>query len=143
MAPSFEVVCSNRGTKPILQRIRNVGGLKSFPEWDSVATLRHGCPTHLASPPVVSEDGWSEHGQRAILVRQVPPASALARRGSKKAIIAVAASMLTAAHHMLRDGVDYRDLGADHFDRRDKVKLAKRLVARLHDLGFSVDLRAA
>jgi len=65
------------------------------------------------------------------------------RRGPKKAIIAVAASMLTAAYYMLKDGVDYRDLGADHFDRRDKAKLAKRLVARLHDLGFSVELRAA
>jgi len=65
------------------------------------------------------------------------------RRGPKKAIIAVAASMLTAAYSMLRDGVDYRDLGADHFDRRDKAKLAKRLLARLHDLGFSVELRAA
>jgi transposase len=51
--------------------------------------------------------------------------------------------VLTAAYYVLRDGVDYRDLGADHFDRRGKVKLAKRLVARLHDLGFSVDLRAA
>jgi transposase len=65
------------------------------------------------------------------------------RRGPQKAIIAVAASMLTAAYHMLKDGVDYRDLGADHFDRRDKAKLAKRLVARLHDLGFRVELRAA
>ena len=65
------------------------------------------------------------------------------RRGPKKAIIAVAASMLTAAYYMLKDGVDYRDLGADHFDRRDKAKLAKRLVARLHELGFSVELRAA
>jgi transposase len=65
------------------------------------------------------------------------------RRGPKKAILAVAASMLTAAYYMLRDGVDYRDLGADHFDRRDKAKLAKRLVARLHDLGFTVELKAA
>ena len=65
------------------------------------------------------------------------------RRGPKKAILAVAASMLTAAYYMLRDGVDYRDLGADHFDRRDKAKLANRLVARLHDLGFRVELRAA
>jgi transposase len=39
--------------------------------------------------------------------------------------------------------VDYRDLGADHFDRRDKAKLAKRLIARLHDLGLVVDVRAA
>jgi transposase len=65
------------------------------------------------------------------------------RRGPKKAVLAVAASMLTAAYHMLRDGTDYRDLGADHFDRRDKAKLAKRLIARLHDLGLVVDVRAA
>jgi transposase len=38
------------------------------------------------------------------------------RRGLKKAIGAVAASMLTAAYHMLKDGAFYRDLGANHFD---------------------------
>jgi transposase len=65
------------------------------------------------------------------------------RRGPKKAVLAVAASMLTAAYHMLRDGVDYRDLGADHFDRRDKATLATRLIARLHDLGVHVEVRAA
>jgi len=65
------------------------------------------------------------------------------RRGPKKAIIAVTASMLTAAYHMLKHGVDYRDLGADHFDRRDKAKLAKRLIARLQDLGITVEVRAA
>lgn len=65
------------------------------------------------------------------------------RRGPKKAIVAVAASMMTAAYYMLKDGVDYRDLGSDHFDRRDKAKLANRLIARLHDLGFAVDVRAA
>jgi hypothetical protein len=47
------------------------------------------------------------------------------RRGAKKAVVAVAASILTAAYHMLRDGVEYRDLGADHFTRRDKVKAAQ------------------
>jgi transposase len=41
------------------------------------------------------------------------------KRGPKKAIMAVAASMLTAAYHMLRDGTEYCDLGADHFDRRE------------------------
>ena len=43
-----------------------------------------------------------------------------ARRGAKKAIGAVAASILTAAYHMLKDGTFYQDLGADHFDRRAK-----------------------
>lgn len=65
------------------------------------------------------------------------------RRGPKKAILAVAASMLTAAYHMLKHDVDYRDLGADHFDRRDKAKLAQRLIQRLHALGFAVEARAA
>lgn len=65
------------------------------------------------------------------------------RRGPKKAILAVAASMLTSAYYMLRDGVEYRDLGADHFERRDKSKLAKRLVRRLQDLGLQVEIREA
>ena len=65
------------------------------------------------------------------------------RRGPKKAIIAVAASILTAAYCMLRDGVEYRDLGGDYFDHRDKTKAAHRLVRRLADLGFAVDLKEA
>ena len=65
------------------------------------------------------------------------------RRGAKKAILAVAASMLTAAFHMLRDGVEYRDLGALHFDHHDKSKTIGRLVRRLRDLGCNVELTAA
>lgn len=64
-----------------------------------------------------------------------------ARRGAKKALIAVAASMLTAAYHMLRDGVEYHDLGPHHFDRRDKHKVIARLVRRLTDLGCEVELK--
>ena len=51
-----------------------------------------------------------------------------ARRGAKKAILAVAASMLTAAWHMLRNQTDWRDLGAAHFDRADAAKTANRFV---------------
>jgi transposase len=61
-----------------------------------------------------------------------------ARRGAKKAILAVAASMLTAAYYMLRDGVEYTDLGPDHFDRRDRTRVIHRLVRRLRDLGCDV-----
>jgi transposase len=66
-----------------------------------------------------------------------------ARRGPKKAIVAVAASMLTAAYHMLRDGTAFHDLGPDHFDRQDRGKVAKRLTRRLEQLGYLVDLRPA
>jgi transposase len=63
-----------------------------------------------------------------------------ARRGPKKAILAVASSMLTCAYHMLKKGVEYRDLGADHFARRDREKMIQRLVRRINDLGCEVQL---
>lgn len=63
-----------------------------------------------------------------------------ARRGAKKAIAAVAASMLTAAYHMLKDGTLYQDLGADHFDRTSKSAQTKRLIARLQNLGYEVQI---
>jgi transposase len=65
------------------------------------------------------------------------------RVGPMKAIIAVAASMLTAAFHMLNTGSDYKDLGAAHLDKRDHAKMAKRLVRRLEDLGLKVTLSPA
>jgi transposase len=60
------------------------------------------------------------------------------RRGPKKAILAVAASMLTAAYHMLRQDVPYKDLGPDYFESKDKERRAKRLLRRLKDLGVHV-----
>lgn len=63
-----------------------------------------------------------------------------ARRGPKKAIMAVAASILTAIYHMLKDGTVYRDLGSNHFQNRSKGQQAKRLVKRLADLGYDVGL---
>ncbi len=65
-----------------------------------------------------------------------------ARRGAKKAILAVAASMLNAVWHMLKNHVEYKDLGADHFARRDRSKAILRLVRRLNDLGCKVELTA-
>ena len=65
------------------------------------------------------------------------------RRGPRKAIVAVAASMLTAAYFMLRNNTAYDDLGFDYFDRRDRLKAAARLVRRLQHLGYEVDLREA
>ena len=66
-----------------------------------------------------------------------------ARRGAKRAVVAVAASILTAAYYILRDAVAYRDLGGDYFTHRDKAKVAQRLARRLKDLGYDVELRVA
>jgi transposase len=63
------------------------------------------------------------------------------RRGPKKAVIAVAASMLKAAYFILRDDTDYRDLGAGHFERADRDKTASRLIKRLNNLGFNVEIK--
>ena len=65
------------------------------------------------------------------------------RRGPKKTLIAVAASMLTAVYHMLKDHVPYRDLGGEYFDRRDKSVMAKRLINKLNTLGFRVEVCSA
>jgi transposase len=63
-----------------------------------------------------------------------------ARRGPRKAIVAVAASVLTAVYWMLRRGVAYQDLGADHFERGDRTRVAARLAHKLQELGFDVTL---
>jgi hypothetical protein len=62
------------------------------------------------------------------------------RRGAKKAIGAVAASILTAAYHMLKNGTLYEDLGANHFDKRAQGKHVLQLVNRLKNLGFAVQI---
>jgi transposase len=66
-----------------------------------------------------------------------------ARRGAKKAIMGVAASMLTAAWHMLRNQTEWHDLGAAHFDRTDATKTANRLIRRLQQIGFAVQVTPA
>ena len=63
-----------------------------------------------------------------------------ARRGAKKAIGALAASILTAIYHMLIGGTLYHDLGPDHFDRRAKTAQTHRLLARLRNLGYAVQI---
>jgi len=66
-----------------------------------------------------------------------------ARRGPKKAMVAVAASMLTAVFYMLRNGVVYTDLGPRYLDEHDKTRLTTRLVRRLEALGNIVEIKAA
>jgi transposase len=63
-----------------------------------------------------------------------------ARRGPKKAIMAAAASILTAIYHMLKDGTMYQDLGSGHFNRQSKDQQKNRLVKRLADLGYAVEI---
>lgn len=63
------------------------------------------------------------------------------RRGSKKAIIAVAASILTAAYYILRDGSEYRELGPHYLEQLQQAKSAQHLKRRLERLGYEVQLK--
>jgi transposase len=66
------------------------------------------------------------------------------RRGHKKAITAVAHSILIACYHVLNDEVPYQDLGGDFFARRaDPARITKRLVAQLERLGHAVTLQTS
>jgi len=63
------------------------------------------------------------------------------KRGPQKAICAVAASILTAIYHMLRDGTLHQDLGSAFFDQRAPDLKVKRLVSQITKLGFAVTLQ--
>src|SRR6266852_524648 len=63
-----------------------------------------------------------------------------ARRGAKRAVMAVAHALLEIAYHMLKRKEDYRELGADHFDRIDVNRIRRSLVRRLERLGHKVTL---
>jgi transposase len=63
-----------------------------------------------------------------------------ARRGSKRATIAVAHNLLVIAYYILRDKTCYQDLGPDYFDRLNPEGLRRRLTKRLEGLGFKVTL---
>lgn len=60
--------------------------------------------------------------------------------GKKRALVAVAHSLLIVIYHLLKDDVEYQELGADFFDRLQPDRLRRRLVRRLEGLGYDVTL---
>jgi transposase len=61
-----------------------------------------------------------------------------ARRGRKRALVALAHTLLGIIYELLKNNTDYRDLGGDYFERRDRDRLTRRLVDRLERLGLKV-----
>lgn len=64
------------------------------------------------------------------------------RRGKKKAIMAVAHSILVIAYHLIKRQEPYCELGGDYFDQRRPEATAKRLVKRLQQLGYEVVIQS-
>jgi transposase len=141
------VIIAEIGTD--MSRFPSAGHLISWagfcPRLDESAGKRRSTRTRPSTPwlkPTLINAAWAATRKKDCYLR----AQFLRiknRRGAKKAILAVASSMLTAAYFMLRDGVEYHDLGAHHFEQRDKEQLAKRLIQRLRDLGVAVEVKAA
>ena len=63
-----------------------------------------------------------------------------ARRGKKKATIAVGHSLLVIIFHVLQEQKPYQELGDNFFDEQQRQHLEKRLVQRLEKLGYQVSL---
>lgn len=132
-----------------MSRFQTPGHLVSWaglcPRMDESAGKRRSTRVRPGAPwlkAALTQAAWAaSHSKNSYLRAQF--VRLRARRGPKKAIVAVAASILVAMHHMLSDGVVYHDLGVDYFDRRNKAKLATRLARRIRELGFQVDINPA
>ena len=66
-----------------------------------------------------------------------------ARRGSKRAKVAVAHTVLVIIYHMLKEGTAYQDLGGNYFDKRNETAIVRRMAKRLESMGFNVTIEKA
>ncbi|HEY6332885.1 MAG TPA: IS110 family transposase [Blastocatellia bacterium] len=88
----------------------------------------------------LSQAGWAVSTKKdnylAAFYRRVA-----ARRGAKRAIIAVAHQLLVIAYHLLKRKEQYRELGPNHFDNINADRVRRSLVRRLERLGHQVTLQ--
>lgn len=142
-----QVIVSEIGTD--MTRFPTPGHLLSWagmcPKNDESAGKRRSTRLRKGAPWLKTQlvqAAWCAHRAKASYLR-AQFLRLRARRGPKKAIVAVAASMLTSIWHMLSRHVAYHELGADYFDRLEGGKLLKRLVRKIENLGYAVDLKRA
>jgi transposase len=137
-----EVIVAEIGTD--MSRFPTAGHLLSWaglcPRNDESAGKRRSNRLRKGAPwlkTTLIQCAWAASRRKASYL-QVQFQRLRARRGPKKAICAVAASILTAAWHMLRDGTFYQELGPDYFSRRAPGGRTARLVKQLTALGYTV-----
>jgi len=129
--------------------------LTRFPTPGHLASWAGMCPGNHESAGK-RQSGKTRRGNRALRAALVEAAQAAgrtkrtylgaqfrrlaARRGKKKAAVAVGHTILTIVYHLLTEGTSYQDLGAQYFDERDRQRVERRLVHRLEALGYTVAL---
>jgi transposase len=85
----------------------------------------------------LAESAWAaSHAKKSYLKAQFRRLAA--RRGKKRALVAVGHSLLIIIYHVLKNNVEYRDLGPDYFDKLEPERLRRYLVKRLQSLGYDV-----
>jgi transposase len=142
---------ARRSAEIIVSEIGN--DMSRFPTADHLAAWAGVAPGNNESAGK-RYSGTTRHGDRALTVALVQAAHAAAhsrntylsaqyhrlagRRGKKRAIVAVAHSILVIAYHIIQRKEPYRDLGSDYFDQRRPEATAKRLLKRLQQLGYDI-----
>ena len=129
--------------------------LSRFPTAGHLASWAGLCPGQHESAGK-RHSGRTRHGNPALRSALVEAAQAAgrtkrtyvaaqfhrlaARRGTKRAAVAVAHTILVIAYHLLSRGTTYQDLGANYFDERDRRAVERRAIRRLEALGYKVTL---
>ena len=129
--------------------------LARFPTAGHLASWAGMCPGNHESAGK-RQSGRTRKGNRALraaLVEAAPAAGRTkrtylgaqfrrlaARRGKKKAAVAVGHTILIIVYHLRTEGTVYQDLGPQYCDERDRQRVERRLVHRLEGLGYKVAL---
>jgi len=144
------------GRKTAEEIIAEIGDdMSRFPDAAHLASWAKVCPGNNESAGK-HKSGKIGHGDSWLRVALVEAAFAAShtkntylsaqyhrfasRRGYKRAIVALAHTILTIVYSLLRNGTIYQDLGAHYFDERNRSATLRRSVSRIENLGYHVVL---